>query len=739
MNLQRYFLVSSYALLTVSLLMLAATRQIDGVSLGLYTCTLVAGVLIDTDRLQLNLPTRLANGLLILWLLVALAEWQLFRLSPVLVIVHFVLFASALKLLRRKSNRDWIWLYLVSFCHVLMSAGLMLGTKFLLLLVLYLFAAISTFVAYQIRSAQQAFQQSQSTPPAPLEYWREEEAQRQPVALPRWRNLTYFSASALLLILLLATPIFLAMPRVSRGMGRSGLLPTEALSGFSDTVRLGEVAQVKLNPQIVMRVRVKFPRGESAHPLRWRGVTLDLYDGQSWNTSGEDQTPVQRRGADNFHLETYRWPPFFTEQHFFVEPLNINTVFAAPRPYVVSGLPDLTRDEGDGLWTEFHPFHKLDYTVYSYTVQPSDTDLMADSGRNYPPEVRLRYLQLPNEFDPRIGQLAAELTRGVTSTLEIAQRIEQHLRNTYSYSLELQPVVEGDPVADFLFNTKAGHCEYFASAMVLLLRSRRVAARLVNGFQMGEYNAAVDVYTVRQSDAHSWVEVFFPQHGWVAFDPTPAAGLSVYDDGWLARLRKYGEAMEMFWFEHIIGFDTNKQISLALSAQRWLSFYERDANLRWLEWTNNLSELLEGWRANRRFQERLQEDTKTGLSFSAIIGHPATLLGLGLFFLGGVGLVLYRQRHSWRWRVRRDAAGSAVAFYEEMLRLLARAGQRRESHETPVEFAAQVGLPAVTELTNLYQQTRFGAAQLTDVEIERVAALLRDVKAQTKRRWRRRS
>jgi transglutaminase-like putative cysteine protease len=102
-------------------------------------------------------------------------------------------------------------------------------------------------------------------------------------------------------------------------------------------------------------------------------------------------------------------------------------------------------------------------------------------------------------------------------------------------------------VADFLFNIRAGHCEYFATAMVLMLRARRIPARLVNGFQMGEYSDVSGVYTVRQSDAHSWVEVYFGQNHWVAFDPTPAAGMSTYGGGLAAQLRQYLDAFELFW------------------------------------------------------------------------------------------------------------------------------------------------------------------------------------------------
>src|SRR6185369_8726882 len=118
-----------------------------------------------------------------------------------------------------------------------------------------------------------------------------------------------------------------------------------------------------------------------------------------------------------------------------------------------------------------------------------------------------------------------------------AARIEAYLKNRYSYTLDLKRVDTSiDPIADFLLNVKAGHCEYFASSMTILLRNVGVPARVVNGFQMGEFNTVTGAYKVRQSDAHSWVEVYFADaNRWVEFDPTPAAGLNVYPTNWSTR------------------------------------------------------------------------------------------------------------------------------------------------------------------------------------------------------------
>jgi transglutaminase-like putative cysteine protease len=752
MNFNRYFITSSYALFAMSFIMLAATRQLDGLSVVLFVGVMTAGWLIDNGTVKRPLSQRLANILMLGFMPVAFIEWQLLGFPLVTVILHFILFASALKILRVKTNRDWLWLYVVSFCQVLMTAGMMIDAAFLLLLVIYLFTAISTFVSYEIRRSQQAFIASQksvesvepasnpapdaapaiASPVAPaVEFWKSnKDASRFRVA-PRWRSLAYFSAVVLGLILILATPIFLAMPRLTRGFSRHGLLATETLSGFSDSVRLGEVGEVKLNPQVVMRVRVSFPTGSARRQLRWRGVTLEHYDGHTWYASEGGQAPIRRNG-DNYRIDERLSPSGVTRQRFFVEPLDINTVFASPRPIFLSGLPDLARDAGDGLWTEPHNFHKIEYSVYSDTSLPSDAELAADNDRLYPPDIRQRYFQLPPNHDQRINTLSAEVTRGAVTQFEIARLIEQHLRESYDYTLNLQRVEDGDPVADFLFNVRAGHCEYFASAMVLMLRTRRIPARLVNGFQMGEYNSSADVYTVRQSDAHSWVEVYFPRHGWIAFDPTPSAGLSVYDSGLAALLRHYSEAVEMFWLEHIVGFDAGKQLSMAISLQNWFSSYQNNAASRWMFWASDLAQKVDDWRINGSLNRpaggREAQSTSPASSIKRLLTHPAALALMMAACISMSVVRIRRRNQSWKRRIKEDTTASAIAFYREMLRALERSGRKREPHQTPAEFAAQLAQPQVSELTDFYHRARFGQEALNEVEIARISSLLNELK-----------
>ena len=743
MDLYRYFLFSSYSLFAVSFVMLITTGRLNVAAIALFAGVLGTGWMIDTARIGWAISKRWANGLMLACLATALTAWRFLGMAPIETVIHLTLFASSMKLLRWKSGRDWLWLYLVSFCLTLMTAGMMVDATFLLLVVLYLLAALSTLVSYEIRHTQIQFatQQAERAPGAEISiepvFFRAGGGARRRVAPPGGRHLFLTSVLTLGMIFLLATPLFLVMPRMTRAGSRNGLLNSETLVGFSDSVRLGEVAQVKQNPQIVMRVRVKYPFSQPPRPLRWRGVTLDYYDGQSWSLdAGRESYQRMRRIGDSYSVDERLWARASTEQRFFLEPLNINVIFAAPRPVVITGLRELTRDAGDGLWTEDHSYFKLEYAVYSDTLVPTDEELLADSSRDYSREVVQRYLQLPREHDLRITQLANDVTRGAATPLEIARRIERHLKEGYGYTLDLKRVEDGDPVADFLFNVKEGHCEYFASAMVLMLRARRVPARLVNGFQMGEYNRTADVYTVRQSDAHSWVEVFFPKSGWVAFDPTPAAGLSAYDpNGWAAWFRQYSEVLEMFWMEQVVGYDTGKQLSIAQAARGWLASLQIDSPIRWLEWSADLSRWFEGRRSGGA------PAAKEGMTPPAAPAEsrvPRGVLFGALSLAGLVGLVLLwrRSRGGWRRRFRDDAAGSAIAFYQEMLAIVARAGHRRAPHQTPAEFAAQLDRPAVIEITRLYQQARFGTQSLTEEEVDRVTRLLRELKGQKEERKR---
>ncbi|HYG08339.1 MAG TPA: transglutaminase domain-containing protein, partial [Pyrinomonadaceae bacterium] len=285
-----------------------------------------------------------------------------------------------------------------------------------------------------------------------------------------------------------------------------------------------------------------------------------------------------------------------------------------------------------------------------------------------------------------------------------------------------------DPLADFMFRVREGHCEYFSTAMAVMLRSAGVATRVVNGFQLGEYNDAADVYTVRQSDAHSWVEVYFPDTGaWVTFDPTPVDGRPGNNDagGLRSQLGKYAEALEMFWIQYVVAYDKQEQRSLATSIRSSLGVYRQTAG-------QTFAELRAGFAV---WWQQLYTGT-TGVTGGAARVNVPLLIALALL----LGLLVLFVARAWRWNLawllkflRREKKNhSSVVFYERMIKALEARGMLRTPDETPLEFAAATGMPEALLLTRSYNRVRFGAHELTTAEAARIEEWLRRVEKESK-------
>jgi hypothetical protein len=157
-------------------------------------------------------------------------------------------------------------------------------------------------------------------------------------------------------------------------------------------------------------------------------------------------------------------------------------------------------------------------------VSVADKQTLRKVPATYPDYIKAKYLQLPSTLPQRVKNLAHQLLDNLPSAYDRAETIETVLRSPpYSYSPQVKATPPGkDPVDYFLFDLKQDFCEYFASAMVILLREAGVPARLVEGFTTGTYDAATNAYVVREQDAHAWVEVYFPGYGWIEFEPTPS-------------------------------------------------------------------------------------------------------------------------------------------------------------------------------------------------------------------------
>jgi len=428
--------------------------------------------------------------------------------------------------------------------------------------------------------------------------------------------------------------------------------------------------------------------------------------------------------------------PVFLGQKIVLEPLATTILFAASRPLSwVGPAAQLNQDRYTGAISTSELRGRVAYSVTSDVSTPTEDQLRADSTTVAPDSIRPIYTSVP-KLDPRITVLAHEVTRSEKSAYDKARAIEAYLKTSFHYTLDLKPGAK-DPLAEFLFDLKEGHCEYFATAMVIMLRTLNIPARIVNGFQMGEYNELNNYYTVRESDAHSWVEVYFPRSdAWIEFDPTPSAGINDYSRGGLvARLRKYADALEVFWLDYVVTLDRDEQASLMVKLQHRLSDVKNTAQSFYLsmrEWTQRLVNRIlmpQGWSA--------LDTIKVTLAF--------LVLGGGL--MAAYVAVAHRKRRrlsttgygpwwyrlfilpTWKRRVGRAAPGeSAILFYEQMLAISRRAGLVKQPQQTPLEFATASGLKEIEEITAMYNRVRFGGARLDEDEAQRVSRLMNQLR-----------
>jgi hypothetical protein len=425
------------------------------------------------------------------------------------------------------------------------------------------------------------------------------------------------------------------------------------------------------------------------------------------------------------------------EQMIVLEHLSTDTLFAAQRVFRLRGpLAIIFKDKLTGALSSQGFKGRTTYIVSSDVSVPTEQELRLDTPASSPEKIKEIYLQKPPKLDPRVSQLAHDITRNAATPYDKARAIENYLKAEFHYTLDLK-AADQDPLAEFLFKTREGHCEYFATAMVIMLRTLEIPARIVNGFQMGELNDLNAMYTVRESDAHSWVEAYFPRtESWIEFDPTPSAGINDYSQGGLlARLRKYADAMEVFWLDYIVTLDSDEQASIMVELQqrllsvkdRLLVYYSSAK-----QWTRKmLGKLI----INRRW------------SMGELLMLAGALVVLALSFVSLYVVIAYRKRRglpptgygpwwhrlfvlpTWRRRLaRREYRQSAVLFYEQMLAIARPAGLVKQPDQTPVEFALASGLSPIRELTTLYNRVRFGGAQLNESETSRVSDLLRELK-----------
>jgi protein-glutamine gamma-glutamyltransferase len=283
------------------------------------------------------------------------------------------------------------------------------------------------------------------------------------------------------------------------------------------------------------------------------------------------------------------------------------------------------------------------------------------------------------------------MTAGAATQLEEARQMEHRLRHDYGYTLQLLPASVADPLAHFLFVRKKGHCEYFASAMAVMLRTVGIPSRVVTGFQSGVYNPMTGWQVVRASDAHSWVEAWIDGHGWTTFDPTPPdPGAS--GTGLMARMSLYLDAADQFWQDWVLSYDLNRQIVLAARMDE----SARRLPFRWIKDT----------------AARLKSAALSSASYVPWLVAAIALAIASILFAPVLGRWWSNRLRSRRLARGEGQASDATLLYRRMLGVLERRGIQKPPWLTPVEFAhvlpnSEMAM-LVEDLTGAYNEFRFG-------------------------------
>ncbi|HEV2288830.1 MAG TPA: DUF3488 and transglutaminase-like domain-containing protein [Candidatus Acidoferrales bacterium] len=726
---QRYFEVSLYLMATTGLLALVATGKLDLVA------SIVTPVVLAYKGIRLwrgrgpEIPQHAATALVLGYFLFFPVDlWVVSRLiasdapnpmlyAGLLAAIHLLIFAALLRLYSARTLRDQVFLALLAFASMLASAILTVNTIFLVALAFFLLLAVSSFVALEIqRSSEGAVYPS-------LE--RASDAAR---SLHRALGVTSVLVAASAFVL--GGLIFFIIPRFTAGyMSALNLQPT-LMTGFTDNVTLGEIGKLKESSAVVMRIRVAGDASR-AQDVHWRGMILTNFDGKRWFTPDRTSVVVTPDASGSYNLNAAPMPPntsYMLRYTVLMEPLATDAIFLAAHPAAVWGRfgPDfnparpgmrgyLTVSRTGAVLNPFHNSLNMHYDAVSEIPDVAPALLRAAT-HDYPQGIRDTYLQLP-QLDPRIKELATQITAHDSTVYDKASEIARYLRTRYGYTLDLSDMNQPDPLAYFLFIKRAGHCEYFASAMVVMLRTLGIPARYATGFLPGEYNDLAQDYIIRASDAHSWVEVYFPGYGWITFDPTPPG--SGNGNGMFARLGMYWDWFQFNWNEWVINYDFSHQLTLG-----------RNIHQSSRAWSDRISQY---YRAKRRAILDFLKLWQARLSNSpySLPGALVFLVILLIYFRGRAmgGFVAIR----WKLRAQREGklpAELAAFEYRQMLHLLERRGWRKAASLTPLEFAASIPAPEfagpVAELTEIYQSARFGEHP---ADAKRVSFLLAALKS----------
>jgi transglutaminase-like putative cysteine protease len=732
---------SLYAVLALSTVILTVDvtdSRVDWLlPIGVGLAVVFSFFMVDQGPLW-ALPRDLANLVALGTLGLLYVEYKVDENQLIRCLGHWVTYLLIIKCMLPKTSRDdWV-LFLLSLTQVLIGSVINPGDTLGVWLFVWTMLAVWVLGLFFLHRESGRFEAGPTsdlvaTVPPPVDPYR------------GLFDLPYFAATTrvLALTLVLGGLFFLLLPR-QQGATRnrtSGAM-SKHLTGFDEEVKLGQLGEILENDSVVMSVEFADEERRPTHPEGeplFRGVTLVEYENGSWRRRQQrspqmivsmkqfrNNGPVRRKVI----RQIIKLEPNDSPILFAMRPVLELSAAGRSSPYLNPIDGTLYRPEGRG--------------TYDYEVLSDANFESPQEEEEIPSESRHKaLLAIPEGLKARLREIALPLVQDVSKkgsddVAEKARALESYLRDSgrFSYTLEMNVVDPNlDPVEDFLVNRRRGHCEYFASALTLLLRSIGIPARMVNGFKGGDWNELTQSMNVRQKHAHSWVEAYVgtvearsvaDARGmpiWVVLDPTPGADRDesiARVGGVVTSFRPITDMIRYIWVFYIQGYDRNRQNRL---------FYTPIATM--VQKVRQGYSLL--WTWGRRAIAQLFNFQSLG-AFISLRGFLVSFLVLSLVaaafrFLLWLGKRLLRW---WRGPID-DTVGllPGILFYRRLAQMLAEMELRRNSAETQSEFAVRAsrflggrgdGAEAVAEVprkvVDAFYRVRFGHLDLDPGTLE---------------------
>jgi len=764
----KQFRPTLYALLLLGFLGYGVAAQTPGIWLLATAATLLHMWLVGRGSFK-PLPRLAANTITLVFAALLVVRVKQIHGPPILAIGEFLIFLQLVKLFEHRANRDLAQLLILSLLLMVAAAISTASLLFGLLFVAYLFLSLYCCLLFHLKTETDHAKSVMGVDERKVNPLTLRQDQR---FLPRsMRRLTAFVS---VVSICMSIMVFLFFPR-GTGAGIIGNLafkPSQALTGFSDQVSFQDVARITQNEAEVAYVNVTKngqPFGAGGEVIYLRGSAPDTYvsdptDVDRWKwirttAASADIIPAVTRGQE-YELNATPFGEDRYKQDIRLLPTGSDVLFGMPGVITFTPSRELRLRFGradEVLQLQDPLTGELPYTIVSTgKIAPASRDgparipidnfltreirrqweaSRAESTKRYAVPTEIRDYALKDDVAGRDdkGNLARQRlnTHEISAIDEVlARNFEKHLQTQFSYTLDLtdaRRVMDKDPMVQFLYDFKKGHCEYFAGAMTLMCQSLGMQARMVVGFKCDEFNSIGGYYIVKQSHAHAWVEVL-TANGWQMFDPTASreGSAGARASSMWKQFMYFVDYLEYSWGNNVVNYDAESRTNLIQNVDSSLT--ETAIN------TSTWIQELKAWFDLQNFYW-----VSSGLLSVLMAGMVCTIVGAMIYFLW--------ERMRLRRRARRiglDQLPSSdqkrlarqLAFYDDLVRALDRREIDRPTHLTPMEFSQSIGfLPnelysAVQRLTRIFYRIRYGGHEIDSNQQRRLNRVVERIESQ---------